>query len=104
MDFKKYFFQTEQSRYEEHFSKLPQWMQNLQEKPDDRRKRISGQRVRWVHAAIIVPAYLTVSYVLPVMVYRWIMGPFSIDGWHFILSGVVGTPIMMWLGRTSPLQ
>jgi hypothetical protein len=104
MDFKKWFFQTEQSRYEENFSKLPQWMQNLQEKPDDRRKRINEQRVRWVHSAIIVTAYGTISYALPYMLYRWIMGPLSTEGWHVILIGFVGTPILMWLDRTSPLQ
>ena len=104
MGFKKYFFQTEQSRHEEDFSKLPQWMQNLQEKPDDRRKRISEQRVRWVHTAIIFVAYSVVSYALPYMLYRWIMGPLSTEGWHVILISFVGAPIFVWLCRTSPIN
>lgn len=80
----------------------------MQEYPDKgtdaHRKQINEQRVRWVHVAIIGAAYCAVSYMLPYMLYRWIMGPLSSEGWHLILGCFVGAPIFAWLIKTSPVK
>jgi hypothetical protein len=80
----------------------------MKEYPDEgtdaHRKQIIEKKILEVHGAIIAAAYCAVSYILPFMLYRWIMGPSSTEGWHIILIGFVGTPILMWLSKTSPVK